>query len=314
MRLAPIALFVYNRVFFAKRTIEALQKNLLAGESDLFVFSDGPKSNYDEKRVSEMREFLRKVDGFKKIEIIEKDTNLGLAESIISGVTEIVNMRDRVIVLEDDLDLSPYFLKFMNEALELYSNEDRVSSVCGHFFGVTGKIPETFFLKMFSSYGWATWKRAWGFFEKDGKKLLRKLEELKCGKAFDMNGMYPFMRTLKKQSTGLSDAWAARWYASSYLRNSLNLFPGRSLVDHIGIAPDSSHNVTPYAKLYSVNMSDRPIVVEKVKPEEDPCVVKIVEEHMKRTMPNVTTRAFYKLQRFFYSARKSAKNIISKWL
>lgn len=312
MNPAPIALFVYNRVSLTKNTIESLKRNFLADQSDLFIFSDGPKRGDDEKKVLEVRKILRGIKGFKKVEIIERDANAGLSRSIINGVTDIVNMRERAIVLEDDLAISPYFLKFMNEALELYKDDDIVSSICGFFYGINEKVPETFFLKTFSSYGWATWKRAWKFFEEDGKRLMRKLEELKCGKAFDLNDGYPYMRTLKKQSLGLTDAWAVRWYASSFLRNSLNLYPCRSLTDHVGVALDSTHNVAPYAKLYAVNMSERPIKIEKMRIEEDQYIVKLLERHMKKTMPGIPTRAFFKLQRFFRAVLVMAKNIFCR--
>ena len=112
--LAPIALFVYNRPEHTRRTISYLQKNLLADESRLFIFSDAPKTEADKAKVDEVRQLIKEVTGFKSIKIIERKSNLGLAESIISGVTQLVNEYDKIIVFEDDLLSSPYTLQYFN--------------------------------------------------------------------------------------------------------------------------------------------------------------------------------------------------------
>jgi GT2 family glycosyltransferase len=114
---APIALFVYNRPWHTRQTVEALKKNELASESELFIYSDAPKNGKAKEKVKEVREYIKTIDGFKKVTIIERENNWGLADSIIDGVTKIVNEYGKIIVLEDDLVTSPYFLKFMNEAL-----------------------------------------------------------------------------------------------------------------------------------------------------------------------------------------------------
>jgi len=130
---APIALFVYKRLNHTKRTLKALQKNTLAQESELFVYSDGWKNEEDREKVEEIRNYLKTISGFKHLEIIKKEKNEGLANSIIAGVTDIVNKYGKVIVLEDDLVSSPYFLQFMNDALNLYENEERVDGKSIYF-------------------------------------------------------------------------------------------------------------------------------------------------------------------------------------
>ena len=130
-KLAPIALFVYNRLWHTCQTINALQKNKLSSESELFIFSDGAKNDNVSPQVKEVRDYIRTIDGFKKVTIIEQDMNIGLAKSIIRGVTKIVNEYGRIIVLEDDIVTSPYFLKFMNESLAFYENEDKVWHISG---------------------------------------------------------------------------------------------------------------------------------------------------------------------------------------
>ncbi len=130
--LAPIILFTYNRPWHTRQTIEALQKNLYADKSRLIILSDGPKTEIDVPKVQKVREYIKTVKGFRSIEIIEREKNWGLANNIIDGVTRIINEYGKIIVLEDDIVTSPYFLKFMNEALEFYKDEERVMHISGY--------------------------------------------------------------------------------------------------------------------------------------------------------------------------------------
>ncbi|HWZ03835.1 MAG TPA: hypothetical protein VNX40_09505, partial [Mucilaginibacter sp.] len=146
--LAPIALFVYNRPEHTRRTISYLQKNLLAEESRLFIFSDSPKTDADKAKVEEVRQLIKEVTGFKSVKITERKENLGLAESIISGVTQLVNEYDKVIVFEDDLLSSPYTLRFFNEALTKYVKEEKVMHIGAYMYNLSAKnLPQTFFFR-----------------------------------------------------------------------------------------------------------------------------------------------------------------------
>ena len=162
-------LFVYNRLNCTKRTLEALQKNELASKSELFIYSDAAKNENDLEKVAKVREYIKNIDGFKKIIIRKRKANTGLAGSIINGVTKIVNKYGKIIVLEDDLVTSRYFLRFMNEALEAYENEPRVASIHGYIYPINN-LPEAFFIKGADCWGWATWNNKWSIFERDGKK------------------------------------------------------------------------------------------------------------------------------------------------
>ncbi|MDD4082332.1 MAG: glycosyltransferase [Sphaerochaetaceae bacterium] len=158
MGFAPIVLFVYSRLDHTKRTVEALKNNLLADESNLIIFSDAPKNEKSKKAVEEVRKYIHSIKGFKSVKIIERKNNVGLANSIIDGVTKVVNKYGKIIVLEDDLVTSKYFLNFMNDSLELYKNESKVISISGYTYPVGG-LAETFFIKGTDCWGWATWKR-----------------------------------------------------------------------------------------------------------------------------------------------------------
>jgi len=267
MKFSPIVLFVYNRLEHTKKTIEALQKNDLAKDSELFIFSDGFKGEGDKSEVNKVRFFLKSISGFKSVAIIKREENLGLARSIIEGVTEIVGKYGKIIVLEDDLVTSPYFLKYMNDSLEFYKDNNEVISIHGYVYPIKDKLPETFFIKGADCWGWATWKRGWDIFENDGKKLLRELKDKKLTKEFDFFGTYPYMRMLESQILRLNDSWAIRWYASAFLANKLTLYPGHSLIKNIGMDASGTHS--GITNLYNVDLANNFIDIEKQEVKED---------------------------------------------
>ena len=223
MNLAPIVLFVYNRPWHTKQTVKALQNNDLANKSKLYIFSDAAKNDAEVENVEKVREYIKTIDGFKHITIVEREKNCGLANSIISGVTEIVNSYGKIIVLEDDLVTSKYFLSFMNGALEFYKDESKVISIHGYIYPIKSDLPETFFIKGADCWGWATWKRGWDIFEADGKKLLDELKDKNLEKKFDINGSYAYTRMLSGQVARRNNSWAIRWYASAFLKDKLTL-------------------------------------------------------------------------------------------
>jgi hypothetical protein len=220
--------------------VESLQKNELANESDLFVYSDAPKDELAALNVAEVRKYIKSIEGFKRITIIEREKNWGLANSVIDGVTRIVNDYGKIIVLEDDLVTSPLFVKFMNEALEMYEDEQKVASIHGYIYPIDG-LPETYFIRGADCWGWATWKRAWNIFEADGQKLFNKLMEKKMHKEADFNDSYGFTQMLKDQISGKNDSWAVRWYMSAFLNDMLTLYVGKSLVKNIGLDGSGTH-------------------------------------------------------------------------
>ncbi|VVB74524.1 Uncharacterised protein [uncultured archaeon] len=258
---APIALFVYSRLGHAQRTINALKRNLLASDTELFIFSDGPKTKEKIPEVNAVRKYLRSVKGFKSVKIFESRKNKGLAASITYGVTKIVNKYGRVIVVEDDIFTSPYFLTFMNNALNYYENDSRVISISGYTYPIKD-LPETFFLKNAECWGWGTWKRGWDLFESDGKKLLLALEKRNLASEFDFNNSYDYTQMLKDQIAKKNNSWAIRWYASAFLKDKLTLYPRVSLAQNIGVDGTGTHG--GLVNVYSVNLSKRNISVGKI--------------------------------------------------
>jgi len=234
MNLSPIVLFVYNRPWHTCQTVEALQKNELAKESELFIFSDGVKDDDDVDKVKQVREYIKTIGGFKKITITEREKNWGLADNIIDGVTKIVNEYGKIIVLEDDLVTSPYFLKFMNAALEIYKNELRVMHISGYNYPINQEgLDDMFFLKPTTCWGWATWDRAWKYYKKDPNYYINVFTK-EMIYDFNLNNSYRYFDQIIQNNKGKINTWAIFWYASSYLQDGLSLHPKESYVRNIG--------------------------------------------------------------------------------
>ena len=267
MTYAPIALFTYNRADKTKRVVESLLQNQEAKDSDLFIFSDGPKTEAKAVGVEENRKYVHTISGFKNITIIERDKNWGLANSLIAGITDVINQYGKVIVVEDDLVLSPYFLKFMNDGLEKYKDDDRIGTITGFVPPIKEKLPETFFLMYFQCWGWATWKRAWDLLETDARPLLKGLRFKKT--KFDVGGGVGNYGNLYCQKVGLVDSWYLRYYASLFLKGRLSLYPGRSLATNGGLDGTGTHCENALEDTFCVNYSRTPISLGDIPIEEN---------------------------------------------
>ena len=271
-----------------------MAENDLAPQSDLIVFADGPKDDRDRAKVAEVRQYLGGIEGFQRLEVIERQENLGLAGSIINGVTEVVNTYGRLIVLEDDLVTSPYFLRYMNEALVYYENQDQVVSISGYIYPVAG-LPETFFLLGADCWGWATWQRGWGIFEADGQKLLDELLQENLTERFDFNGAFAYTKMLREQIQGKNSSWAIRLYASAFLARRLTLYPGRSLVHHIG--GDGSGTHCGSTSRLDVQLATRPVEVKEIPLEENTPAREKVKEFLATLKPALLERIICLLKR-----------------
>ena len=216
----------------------------------MFCFSDGPKNEKDAEEVKKIRQYILslqspslnglKTGSFKSVELLASDSNKGLANSIIHGVTEVLKVHPHCIVMEDDLVTHPRYLEYMNFYLEKLADRKEVASIHGYVDDVHG-LPDYFFLRGADCWGWATWSDRWSLFERDGAKLLSQIQKQNLERQFDRNGSYPYVKMLKNQVAGLNQSWAIRWHASAFLANKLTLYPGQSLVQNIGLDGSGTH-------------------------------------------------------------------------
>jgi len=294
--LAPIVLFVYNRPAHTLQTLESLYSCQLANQSKLYIYCDGAAVNSSSElveKVKNTREILKQKKWCAEVEIIERGSNYGLAKSVISGVTEIIHKHGKVIVLEDDLVLSAGFLKYMNESLNLYQDSEEVMHVSGYMFPVDStSLPETFFYKSTTCWGWSTWKRAWDKFEPDAKKLVLNEKINRDKYKYDIDGSYENLDMLKRQVSGQIDSWAILWYSSLFINDGLALHPKKSLVENIG--HDGSGVHSDYSTRFSVERKADFIEVTKQK----------IQEHIPAR----------KLVKDFFTQKNKVKKIINKLL
>ena len=278
MDLAPVAVFAFDRPDHLRRTLQALARNELAAQTEVVVYSDGPRSDEDAPAVDAVRRVAGEIRGFGSIRTVERPSNLGLATSITTGVSETCDERGRVIVVEDDLVTSPYFLRFLNDALVTYSSDPEVVCVSGFTYPHRRELPETFFLRGAYNLGWATWSSGWACFDPDGARLLRELRDRDLTKAFDVT-YFPYTKMLEAQVNGEIDSWAIRWYASAFLANRLTLFHGDSLVRNIGF-DGSGTNVGDHDVL-AVPLATDAVDLVRIPLEESPEARRAFRSHLR---------------------------------
>jgi len=286
--LAPIALFVYNRPEHTRRTLSYLQKNLLADESRLFIFSDAAKTEADKAKVEQVRQLVKHVTGFKAVKVINRKANMGLANSIIDGVTKLVNEYGKIIVFEDDLLSSVYTLQYFNEALNRYANEEKVMHIGGYMYKLADKnLPQTFFYRAASSWGWATWARAWKDFEPDIDKLIARFDKEKINR-FSIEGTMNFWKQMLEFKAGKNNSWAIRWYASIFLKGGLTLNPSASLINNIGNDGSGIHSNNE--DIYHVPIAKKAVTQFPIEIKEDEQAYQLIKHFLKHRKGNLFQR------------------------
>jgi hypothetical protein len=263
MNSAPIAFFCYKRPEHTLQSLISLSQNQGAKNSHLFIYCDAPKKEADERDVRSVREVVKSQKWCGRVDIIERETNLGLANSIIEGVTNLCREYDRAIVLEDDLILSPVFLDYMNCALDLYRDSPQVMQISGHMFPVeVATNKDALFLPFTTSWGWATWWRAWQFFDSKMEQYRELENNIELQKQFDLNSSYPYLAMLERQIAQEIDSWAIRWYLSVFMQQGLALYPKYSLVDNIGFDGSGTHcadrDLIPTLNIYREQIKNFP--------------------------------------------------------
>lgn len=301
MNYAPIVLFAYSRKRHLKIAVEALAKNIHASNSDLIIYIDGPRSFEEESAVNAVREYANSITGFKSLTIHARSKNLGLSNSITSGLNEVFATFSKAIVLEDDIVTSKYFLEFMNSGLNLYTNDKNVASIHGYVYPVKSKLPNTFFLKGADCWGWATWSDRWSCYLSDGDKLAKEIRMNGLIRDFNLNGAYPFYEMLVDQVLGKNDSWAIRWHASTFLKNMYTLYPGKSLVHNIG--NDSSGTHCQSSAKYDGDMTAEKIDIYRIPISNSASAQKEFEIFFLRNNQNRFKKWISKARRYLCEAR-----------
>ncbi len=283
MNLAPIVLFVYNRPWHTRKTLEALAKNEYAKQSALFIYADGPKpdaTEKDRKQIAKVRSIIQAEKWCQEVTVLEAPENLGLANSIIKGVTEVVDKHGKVIVLEDDIVTTKGFLKYMNDALHLYEKEERVMHIAASMIPIKDPLPETFFFNVCSCHGWATWDRAWKHLRTDPFELLLELKDNDLLDRFNIEGTENFANQLERNISGALFTWAIKWYATVFLKNGFCLHPRKSIVQNIGCDGSGVHFDINFD--YQTSKPATSIAVNRIPIEEDKKVRELARQFYRK--------------------------------
>jgi hypothetical protein len=231
-RKTPIALFVYNRPLYTETVLGSLSKCDRFNECDFFIFSDGAKTPEQAENVDEVRRMVKNfATQFEYVRVIEREKNFGLARNIVDGVSQLCEEYGRVIVVEDDHYLARGFIDYMLKALDQYENDEHVAQISGFMHPVKqAETPDAFFLPLMTSWGWATWQRAWTLFKWEPLEARELLKKSKIRHAFDINDSYPYTGMLLDRLDGKNQSWGILFWWAIFRSNKLVLHPRRSLV------------------------------------------------------------------------------------
>lgn len=238
---APVALFAYRRPDHVRRTLASLAANPEARGTDLIAFVDGPRTPAQADAVAATIAEIRRVEGFRSVTVHDRPVNYGLSASVVDGVEQVLADYPSVIVLEDDLEVSPAFLAYMNDGLQRFAETDEVVSIHGYVYPLRRPVPPAYVIRGADCWGWSTWRRGWQVYRSDGAALLAELHERGLERVFDFDGAFPYTAMLRAQVQGRIDSWAVRWYASAFLAGKVTVYPGRSLVRNIGQDGSGTH-------------------------------------------------------------------------
>lgn len=262
MMNAPLVIFLYNRPDHASRCIEALQKNEGWNKTDVFVFCDGPKiPNEIAEAISKVHDIADNISGSKSLTVHKRESNIGLFQSVLEGVTSVCEKFGRAIVVEDDVVTSPGFLSFMNEALEKYEDSN-VACISGYVFPLQVHFEKAFFVRGADCWGWGTWQRQWKSLDVNAAGLLSRITtDSQAEKDFTFNNSYPYVDMLRDRRDGKNQSWAILWYASTFLENKLCLYPSHSLVTNIGNDGSGTHTLQPVGRFDTRSELNRRILL-----------------------------------------------------
>jgi glycosyltransferase involved in cell wall biosynthesis len=260
--LAPIVIFAYNRPEHLNRCLNSLQSNLEFNKSQVYIYLDGPKSESDLAKQLLIKKNIESVKTSLRLPMktIYRENNYGLSSSIIEGLNEVFRYHQSAIIVEDDLEVSPYFLNFLNNGLLKYQDQLKIGSIHGFSYNLQILSCHSYFLRGGDCWGWATWKNRWELFEPNGLKLLADFENNPSLKnKFNLNGAYPYFEMLDRQCKGQVDSWAIRWHASLFLANRLTLYPSSTLVKNGGFDGSGTHSSNNLSFPSEISLEPNPI-------------------------------------------------------
>lgn len=302
---APVVVFGYNRKEHLEKTLFALENNELADKTDVYIFIDGYRGDKDRKNVEEVKKFLetfKKRRNFKSLNISVSDVNKGLAKSVISGVSEIIDKEGKVIVLEDDLVTASDFLVYMNEALDFYKCDESIWSITGYTLPLKGlkNLQEDVYLSYRAcSWAWGTWKERWETVDWEVKDFSVLCKDKKMQKQLNRGGREMF-QMLKAQQEGKNNSWAIRWCYSQSKQNKYTIHPKYCKVQNIG--SDGTGENSLATKKYMTYIDETPINLQNVAPNKK--ILKQFRDYYRLTLEEIWILGCAKIKRDIFKDKR----------
>jgi len=312
MSHCPIVIFLYKRPHHAQQLLDSLQKCSRLEECEVFIYCDGVKKPADAAGVQETRSIADEFASRNNASVVKRGQNMGLARSIVDGVSQMCAQFGRVIILEEDFILHPYFLDFMLQSLDRYADEEKVAQVAGFSFPINRSLgSDAYFMPIISIWGWATWRRAWNLFSWETLPALETLgNNSEIQHKFDVDGSYPYTDMLRQVAKGQLDAWAVLWYWQTFTRNMLTLSPRESLVWQNGFDDSAVHTKEiwvgmqePINKFLQTNW--QPVVSFPKLVETNTAAFENLKNFLRSKSPESPT----KVQKFKWSIKKTWSRI-----
>jgi len=274
-----IVCFAYKRPYHLKKCLASILKNKESKGIPLIVYVDGPKNDLDQRERAKVIDLVKETKGFKKIKLKERKTNFGLYLSLTKGISETLEHYKKVIIIEDDISVSPFFLNYMIEALSLYEGDKDVASIHGYLPPIKEKLPNSFFLRGADCWGWGTWDDRWQWFRSDAANMKDEIKKLNLSKKFNLENGFDYLGMLDDKIAGNNNSWAICWHASCFLKNKLTLHPGKSMVKNIGL-DNSGENCKP-SESFESNTFNEKLNIKKINICEDKNIRKYFSNHFK---------------------------------
>jgi hypothetical protein len=298
---APVLVLGYNRPKHLRRALLALSSNTDSKFTDFYISIDGPRNSSEEILIDECQKIASLDYGFKSKKYLFSESNMGLAKTVITKVSNILENHGSIIVVEDDLVVSKHFLRYMNLGLQKYQLEKRVASIHGYQYPIGIKTKECVFLRGADCWGWATWKDRWDSVEFDVEILLKQINTNSIRKSFDLDGYQSNYKLLIKQNMGEVDSWAIRWHASMFIQNCLTLYPPESLVINTGLDGSGTHE--SFNTIFDTELSNQSEWVFPIEIKESKVFKKLLKKYFKR---------FFHQKSYIKLVKYLVRNVIKK--
>ncbi len=298
---APIIVFAYKRVDHLSSVIDSLKSNPESKDSMLYLYSDAPANESDIKGVSEVREYIHEIEGFAEVCIIEREINYGIERSELEGITDVLCKHGMAIIVEDDIQVSNQFLKYMNYGLKQFRYDKSVYTLTGYSFmkTVSENDDKYGFTRSFSAWGWGTWADRWSnlkrsITKKDLKKVFSNRRRIDNGQDYS----YLLLHQYKTNSI----TWDVAWYLTCYLNEGLTVFPYNTMVNNIGMDGSGVHYKDSNKKNRIESLNDRHDVVFPIELEDIDATTKKLVTEKKAANPKSLYKRLKMFARFWIDA------------